>query len=253
MKLNEHWKKGCKKVIDDNKNQLTLKLYLPLKNVTKGIILAKGGNVLEYMAKLEASSKPLHSCTIVTKTIPPMQQKRKKEKNFPLDNFNDDVSDVVKHGLTHKKNLTTLGSQKILEHIKRLTRNLQLQFLPKSNLGQSKRVQRFKQSKPSKHEGELQSKYIQQELQTPSLPTHKLQVMPKDRRKKVELKKIMCENATQHEANDMFQELSKRKQLFGYKLVKTLGIWHLFHCNPLKWDWLVTTKNKFAKKLGTFV
>ncbi len=73
MKLNEHWKKGCKKVIDDNKNQLTLKLYLPLKNVTKGIILAKGGNVLEYMAKLEASSKPLHSCTIVTKTIPPMQ------------------------------------------------------------------------------------------------------------------------------------------------------------------------------------
>ncbi len=88
-------------MIDNNENQLTFKLHLPLKNVTKGIILAKGGNVLEYMAKLEASSKPMHSCAAITKTVPPMQQKRKKEKNPPLDNFDDVVSDVVKHGLTH--------------------------------------------------------------------------------------------------------------------------------------------------------
>jgi hypothetical protein len=54
MRLNEHWKKGCKKMINDNKNQQTFKLYLPLKNVTKGIIHAKGGNVLKYRAKLEA-------------------------------------------------------------------------------------------------------------------------------------------------------------------------------------------------------
>ncbi len=108
MKLNEHWKKGCKKVIDDNKNQLTLNLYLPLKNITKGIILAKGGNVLEYRAKLEASLKPMHSRAIVTKTVPPMQQKRKKEKSPPLNNFSDNVSDAAKHGLTHKKHLTTL-------------------------------------------------------------------------------------------------------------------------------------------------
>jgi hypothetical protein len=45
---------GLQKMINDNKNQQTFKLYPPLKNVTKGIILAKGGNVLEYRAKLEA-------------------------------------------------------------------------------------------------------------------------------------------------------------------------------------------------------
>jgi hypothetical protein len=55
MKLNEHKKKGCKKVVDDHGNQLTLKLYPPLKNVIKGGILTKGGNVLEYMVKLETS------------------------------------------------------------------------------------------------------------------------------------------------------------------------------------------------------
>jgi hypothetical protein len=61
--------------------------------------------------------------------------------------------------------------------------------------------------------------------------------MPKNRRKKLELKIIMCKNVAWHEANNMFWELSKRKPLFGYKQVKTLGIWHLFHYNLLEWDW----------------
>jgi hypothetical protein len=56
--------------MDDDGNQLTLKLYLPLKNTIEGIILAKNVNVLEYKAKLETSSKRKCSHFIVTKTIP---------------------------------------------------------------------------------------------------------------------------------------------------------------------------------------
>jgi hypothetical protein len=97
-----------------------------------------------------------------------------------------------------------LGGQQALEHIKKLTRNLQLQFLPKSDSWQSKNVQRSKQNKPSKYEMELQSKCIQEELQALGLHAHKLRGMLEDRRKKLELEKIMCKNATWHEANNMF-------------------------------------------------
>jgi hypothetical protein len=69
MRLNEHRKKGCEKTVDDDGNQLTFKLYLPLKNTIEGVILAKSGNVLEYKAKLKASSKPRCSHFVVTKTI----------------------------------------------------------------------------------------------------------------------------------------------------------------------------------------
>jgi hypothetical protein len=41
-----------------------------------GIILAKGGNVLEYKAKVQASSKPMCSRITITKIVPPMQKKR---------------------------------------------------------------------------------------------------------------------------------------------------------------------------------
>jgi hypothetical protein len=47
MKLNDHRKKGCKKVVDNHGNQLTLKLYPPLRNTVESDILAKGANVLE--------------------------------------------------------------------------------------------------------------------------------------------------------------------------------------------------------------
>jgi hypothetical protein len=68
------------KIVDNNKNQFTFKLYPPLINATKGIILIEGGNFLEDRTKLEASSKPRHSCTYVLKFIP--QCSRKGEDPF---------------------------------------------------------------------------------------------------------------------------------------------------------------------------
>jgi hypothetical protein len=65
--------------------------------------------------------------------------------------------------------------------------------------------------------------------------------MLKNWMKKLELKKVMCENVALCEANNMFQELSKRKPLFGYKPIKTSSIWHLLQCNLLEWDWHVAT------------
>ncbi len=95
MRLNEQWKKGCEKAVDEDGNPLTLKLYMPLRNAIEGVILAKGGNILEYRAKLEASSKPKQSCVVVTKIIPVMHQKRKKENSPPLESSNDDVGQAT--------------------------------------------------------------------------------------------------------------------------------------------------------------
>jgi hypothetical protein len=61
MKINEHRKKGCDKVVDFKKNIFKLKLYPPLKNVAEGVYLVKGGNILEYTAKANALSKPRNS------------------------------------------------------------------------------------------------------------------------------------------------------------------------------------------------
>ncbi len=58
MRINEHRKKGCDKVVDFERNPLKPKLYLPLRNAMKGVYLAKGGNILEYKAKINALSKP---------------------------------------------------------------------------------------------------------------------------------------------------------------------------------------------------
>jgi hypothetical protein len=62
MKLNEHKKKGCEKIVDDD------------------IIFAKGDNALEYRAKLETSKKLRCSWASILKQVPLMQQKRKKRK-----------------------------------------------------------------------------------------------------------------------------------------------------------------------------
>ncbi len=61
MKINEHRKKGCDKVVG---NPLKLKLYPPLINIAEGVYLTKGGNILEYRAKANAllklrSNRPL--------------------------------------------------------------------------------------------------------------------------------------------------------------------------------------------------
>ncbi len=102
MRFNGYRKKAYEKAVDDDGNhELTLKLYLPLRNKVKGIILANGGNALEY--KVEALSKPRCNHLIVSKLVPPIQQKRKKENNHPLDNYNNNVGQVMGHGLAHKK------------------------------------------------------------------------------------------------------------------------------------------------------
>lgn len=64
MKLNEHMKKDCETTMDDD------------------IIFAKGENVLEYRAKLEAITKLRCSWASISKQAPLMQQKRKKKKTL---------------------------------------------------------------------------------------------------------------------------------------------------------------------------
>jgi hypothetical protein len=71
-KISKMRKKGCEKVVDDHGNQLTFKLDPPLRNTIEGNILAKGGKFLEYKAKLEALSKPKHSCPTIMKIVPLM-------------------------------------------------------------------------------------------------------------------------------------------------------------------------------------
>jgi hypothetical protein len=51
MRINEHQKKGCENALDFEGIPPTLKLYPPLRNATKNMYLAKGGNILEYRAK----------------------------------------------------------------------------------------------------------------------------------------------------------------------------------------------------------
>jgi len=116
---------------------------------------------------------------LLQKQFHPCNKKGKKEKSSPLENSNDNVNNVAKHGLARKNRLMKLGGQQVLEHIKKLTKNLQLQFSSKSDSWQSKSVQRSKQNKPSKHERELQSKCIQEKLQTLGSHAHKLQGCPK--------------------------------------------------------------------------
>jgi len=69
MRINEHRRKGCDKVVDSQINPFKLKLYLPLKNVAKGVYLVKGGNILEYKAKTNALSKPRSSRPSTTLTL----------------------------------------------------------------------------------------------------------------------------------------------------------------------------------------
>ncbi len=47
MRINEHWKKGCDKVMDSERNPFKLKLYPPLRKTVEGVYIMKGGNILE--------------------------------------------------------------------------------------------------------------------------------------------------------------------------------------------------------------
>jgi len=69
MKINEHQKKGCDKVVDSEGNPLKLKLYPTLRNAVEGVYLAKGGNILEYRVKANALSRPRTSLPSTTLTL----------------------------------------------------------------------------------------------------------------------------------------------------------------------------------------
>jgi hypothetical protein len=44
--------------MDSKGNPFKLKLYPPLRNTMEGVYFTKGGNILEYKAKVNALSKP---------------------------------------------------------------------------------------------------------------------------------------------------------------------------------------------------
>jgi hypothetical protein len=62
MKINEHQKKGCNKVVDSKKNPFKFKLYPPLKDAMEGVHLVNGENIIEYRVKVNAFLKPRHNC-----------------------------------------------------------------------------------------------------------------------------------------------------------------------------------------------
>jgi len=61
MRIYEHQKKGCDKVVDFERNILKLKLYAPLRNAVESLHLVKGGHILKYRAKANTFSKPRHN------------------------------------------------------------------------------------------------------------------------------------------------------------------------------------------------
>ncbi len=99
-----------------------------------------------------------------------------------------------------------------------------VQSLFESNSCHLESMDKLKHNKPSRHKEELQSNCVHEEMCTLVLIVEKLWAMPKDWKKKLQFNKIYCENATWHEADDMFQEFSKRKPVFRYKPVETLSI-----------------------------
>jgi hypothetical protein len=110
MNINEHQKKGCDKAMGFKGNILELKLYPPLRNVAKGVYLAKGGNILNYRVKANALLKPRNSHLLTTLALQPIQkseQKCKKEKTLPLEIHDKVRKDVV----VHKKHFTKHGGQ----------------------------------------------------------------------------------------------------------------------------------------------
>jgi hypothetical protein len=103
MRIYEHQKKGCDKVVDFEKNFFKLKLYPLLRNATESLHLVKDGHILEYRGKTNAFPKPRHnhlSSTLALKGVQIFEHKRKKEKMFPLDICEEVLEEFV---VIHKK------------------------------------------------------------------------------------------------------------------------------------------------------
>jgi len=118
MRINEHQKKGCDKVMDSKGNPLKLKLYPPLINAMEGVYIAKGGNILEYKAKVNALSKPRNNWPLITLVLQPVQtygHKREKEKTLPLEIHDKVQEDFI---IVCKKRLIKHGGQTIKQVLK---------------------------------------------------------------------------------------------------------------------------------------
>lgn len=92
--------------MDFEKNSLTSKLYPPLRNVAKGMYLAKGGNILEYRAKAKALPKIRHSCpssTLVLQGKETLQHKWKKKRTPPLESLDHNLAPKKEIVMNHKK------------------------------------------------------------------------------------------------------------------------------------------------------
>jgi hypothetical protein len=112
MRINEHQKKGCDKVVDSERNPFKLKLYPPLRNATKGVYLAKGGNILEYRVKANALLKPKSGRPSITLVLQLVQTSKHKckEKTPPLDIHDEIQEEFV---VVHKKHSMKHGGQAI--------------------------------------------------------------------------------------------------------------------------------------------
>jgi hypothetical protein len=118
MRINEHKKKGCEKVMDFERNPFKLKLYPPLRKTTEGVYIVKGGNILEYRVKENALSKPKNSrlsIALVLNLVQMYKHKRKKEKTASLEIHNEVQKDFI---VVHKKCLTKHGGQTIKQVLK---------------------------------------------------------------------------------------------------------------------------------------
>jgi hypothetical protein len=104
--------------VDFEGNPFKLKFYSPLKNTTKGVYLAKGGNILEYKVKANALSNTRSShlsTTLALHLIQKSKHKRKKEKTPPLEIHNEVQKDFI---LVRKKCFTEHGGQTIKQVLK---------------------------------------------------------------------------------------------------------------------------------------
>jgi hypothetical protein len=76
--------------MDYKGNLLKLKLYPTLRNTTEVVHLAKGGNILEYRAKVNALVKPRSSHLSTTLALQGIQtSEHKQEKTLPLGIHNE--------------------------------------------------------------------------------------------------------------------------------------------------------------------
>jgi len=105
MKINEHKKKGGKKC-ECQRKLFHIQVVPNIKNIMEGVHCARGGNILEYLVKKNALSKPRHnhlSSTLTLQGVQTLQHKRKTKISPPLEICN--VVQDKKFMVVYKKEL----------------------------------------------------------------------------------------------------------------------------------------------------